>query len=224
MSSPRGPFEPQFSELPAELPLFPLSGALLLPGGRLPLNIFEPRYLAMVRDVIASPHRLLGMIQPKDDNTSDDEMNNPLYEIGCAGRISSYNESDDGRILITLSGVARFSCGRISELEDGYILGQVNWDRFAADLTANQADIDRPYLMQVLRHYFEMKGFKVDWEHIDECENERLISTLSMICPFSVAEKQALLEADNLTTRSQLLIAIMEMSSHRQEEDTAPKH
>jgi Lon protease-like protein len=223
MSTPRGPFEPHFVELPVKLPLFPLSGALLLPGGRLPLNIFEPRYLAMVRDVIASPQRLLGMIQPKDDN-ADDTHSTPLYEIGCAGRISSYNEAEDGRIMITLSGVARFSCDTVSELEEGYILGQVNWDRYAADLTPDQANIDRSYLMEVLRHYFDIKGFKVDWEHIDECENERLISTLSMICPFSVAEKQALLEADNLENRTQLLIAIMEMSSHREEEIASPRH
>ena len=119
---------------------------------------------------------------------------------------------------------ARFSCDTVSELEEGYILGQVNWDRYAADLTPDQANIDRSNLMEVLRHYFDIKGFKVDWDHIDECENERLISTLSMICPFSVAEKQALLEADNLENRTQLLIAIMEMSSHRDEEIASPRH
>ena len=223
MSSPRGPFEPQFSELPAELPLFPLSGALLLPGGRLPLNIFEPRYLSMVRDVIASPLRLLGMIQPLEETLADDTQNG-LYGVGCAGRISSYNESDDGRILITLSGVARFSCSQISELEEGYLVGGVSWDRFEPDLHSDEADIDRAYLLQALRHYFEVKGFKADWEHIEECENERLISTLSMICPFSVAEKQALLEAENLSARTQLLIAIMEMSSHHQEDEILPRH
>ena len=111
MGASRGPFEPEFSELPDQIPIFPLSGALLLPGGRLPLNIFEPRYLSMVRDAMAQPHRLIGMIQSRDDC-----QDNRLYDIGCAGRISSYSETDDGRMLITLTGTSRF---RLLDCDDG---------------------------------------------------------------------------------------------------------
>ncbi len=224
MSESRGPFEPLFDELPAQIPLFPLPGALVLPGGRLPLNIFEPRYLAMVRDAIASPHRLIGMIQPKDELSDETDDNHSLYQIGCAGRISSFNESDDGRILITLSGVARFQCEHVVECEDGYFMARCDWRQFASDLRVDNSTVNRETLTTILRHYFDVKGFQADWEHIEACEDERLISTLSMICPFSVPEKQALLEAKNLDSRAQLLIAIMEMATHAYQDDIAPKH
>lgn len=224
MSKPRGPFEPLFDELPAQIPLFPLPGALLLPGGRLPLNIFEPRYLAMVRDAIASPHRLIGMIQPKDELSDQSEDMDSLYHIGCAGRISSFNESDDGRILITLSGVARFQCEGALECDDGYLVGRCNWHQFASDLMVDDSAVNRDKLANILRHYFDVKGFQADWEHIEACEDERLISTLSMICPFSVPEKQALLEAEDLDSRTQLLIAIMEMAAHADQDEISPRH
>jgi len=224
MSESRGPFEPLFHELPVQIPLFPLPGALVLPGGRLPLNIFEPRYLAMVRDAIASPHRLIGMIQPKDELSEETDDSDGLYHTGCAGRISSFNESDDGRILITLSGVARFHCERIVEIDDGYFMATCNWQNFASDLMVDHSIVNREKLKSILRHYFDVKGFQADWEHIEACEDERLISTLSMICPFSVPEKQALLEAENLDSRAQLLIAIMEMATHAYQDEIAPRH
>ena len=227
----RGPFEPRFSELPAHIPIFPLAGALLLPGGRLPLNIFEPRYLAMVRDAMASPLRLIGMIQPHDqlsnegeDTPSESQDQNAFYQIGCAGRISTFDESDDGRILITLSGCARFTYQRHRRLEEGYLMADIDWQGFASDLKPDTHKIDRVHLLDVLRHYFDVMGFKADWDHIENCEDERLISTLSMICPFGIAEKQALLEAPELEQRSQLLIAIMEMASHGESDDAAPRH
>lgn len=209
----RGPFEPLFDELPTAIPLFPLSGALLLPGGSLPLNIFEPRYLAMIQDAMASGHRMIGMIQPHADITGDVKGGrNGYYEIGCAGRISEFSESDDGRFIISLSGVARFTCHNHHLDEAGYVIGDVDFAKFQADLVPDEAAIARDNLLSILRSYFDVKGFSADWSHIDDCEDERLVTTLSMICPFGHTEKQALLEAPDLVQRTQLLIAMLEMS------------
>jgi len=219
MGASRGPFEPEFSELPGHIPVFPLSGALLLPGGRLPLNIFEPRYLSMVRDAMAQPHRLIGMIQSFDESEDD-----RLYDVGCAGRISSYSETDDGRMLITLSGTSRF---RILDCDDGaggYHLARISWSEFKSDLVPSEIEIGRDHLIDVLRHYFKLKGYSVDWDHIQDCEDEKLVSTLSMICPFEIPEKQALLESADLATRAELLIAILEMASHSEYDEQGAKH
>ena len=218
MATTRGPFEPEFSELPRRIPVFPLSSALLLPGGKLPLNIFEPRYLAMVRDCLIQPHRLIGMIQPR----ADEEDN--LYDIGCAGRISNYGESDDGRLLITLSGTLRFRILDIEEVGDGYKMATVSWTDFKMDLMPDESKIDRAILIENLRHYFELKGYSADWEHIGNCEDERLVTTLAMICPFDVPEKQALLECPDLNQRAKLLIAILEMASHADDDENTAKH
>lgn len=215
----RGPFEPRFAELPAAMPIFPLSGALLLPGGRLPLNIFEPRYLAMVRDCIASPQRLIGMIQPHND-----ELDSGLYEIGCAGRIASFAEQEDGRITITLAGTARFRLHDFKELEDGYLLADIGWQGFENDLVPCEEKIDRAALLAVLRHYFEVKGFSADWAQLESCGDERLVTSLAMICPFDIAEKQALLEAASLADRAQLLTAILEMGAHGEQDDWPARH
>ena len=218
MATTRGPFEPEFSELPRRIPVFPLPSALLLPGGKLPLNIFEPRYLAMVRDCLIQPHRLIGMIQPR----ADEEDN--LYDIGCAGRISNYGESDDGRLLITLSGTLRFRILDIEEVGDGYKMATVSWTDFKMDLMPDESKIDRAILIENLRLYFELKGYSADWEHIGNCEDERLVTTLSMICPFDVPEKQALLECPDLNQRAKLLIAILEMASHADDDENTAKH
>ena len=215
----RGPFEPNFEDLPQQIPLFPLSGALLLPGGRLPLNIFEPRYLAMVKDAMATPERLIGMIQ-----TQTHSQNDELFSIGCAGRIVDFSESDDGRILITLAGTARFRYLQDKLVSDGYRLGDVDFSEFKDDLVPDTNRIDRHKLIDVLKSYFEIKGFSADWSHIEECEDERLITTLSMICPFAVSEKQALLETVNLSARSELLIAILEMSTHNDQSTNKAQH
>ena len=218
----RGPFEPNFEDLPKQIPLFPLSGALLLPGGRLPLNIFEPRYLAMIKDAMATPERLIGMIQTQThkDNSHKDE----LFSVGCAGRIVDFSESDDGRLLITLAGTARFRYVQDKLVSAGYRLGDVDFSDFKDDLVPDTNLIDRGKLLDVLKSYFEIKGFSADWSHIDECEDERLITTLSMICPFAVSEKQALLETADLSARSELLIAILEMSTHNGEASPKAQH
>lgn len=211
----RGPFEPLFEELPSSLPLFPLSGALLLPGGRLPLNIFEPRYLAMIQDAMATPHRMIGMIQPRGTDEG-------YYDVGCAGRIAEFSESDDGRLMISLAGCARFGCQSTTLEPSGYLRASVDFSPFSQDLIIDEQAIERDKLLDILRRYFDMKGFSADWSHIDDCEDERLVTTLSMICPFGYTEKQALLEASDLGARTQLLIAMLEMSvlsqSHDEEE------
>ena len=215
----RGPFEPEFKDLPSKIAVFPLSGALLLPGGTLPLNIFEPRYLSLVRDAIASPLRLIGMIQPNKD-----ERANQYYSTGCAGRISSFTEQEDGRILITLSGCIRFNAVKFSEGLAGYLTAEVNWKHYKEDLTIDEAPIDRNKLSATLRQYFDAKGFQVDWSQLESCSDERLVSTLSMICPFNVAEKQALLEVKDLSSRAELLITILQMSCHDDDHAKNAKH
>ena len=225
----RGPFEPNFEDLPKQIPLFPLSGALLLPGGRLPLNIFEPRYLAMVKDAMATSGRLIGMIQTqshlqKADGQKAGGQKDELFSIGCAGRIVDFSESDDGRLLITLAGTARFRYLQDRLVSDGYRLGDVDFSEFKDDLVPDTNLIDRGKLIDVLKSYFEIKGFSADWSHIDECEDERLITTLAMICPFAVSEKQALLETADLSARSELLIAILEMSTHNGEASPKAQH
>ena len=215
----RGPFEPEFRDLPTKIPIFPLSGALLLPGGTLPLNIFEPRYLSMVRDAIASPLRLIGMIQPN----KEDQLN-PYYTIGCAGRISSFSEQEDGRILITLSGCIRFQATNFLEVVSGYLTAEIEWNNYKSDLSIDESFIDRKKLSTTLRRYFDAKGFQVDWSQLESCSDERLVCTLCMICPFEIAEKQALLEVKDLSARADLLITILEMSCHNDDHSENAKH
>jgi Lon protease-like protein len=210
-----GIFDPEFDQLPMRIPIFPLPSALLLPGGQLPLNIFEPRYLAMVTHALATPTRLIGMVQPLDHHAGDDMAEDPgLFETGCAGRLSFFQESDDGRFVVALNGVCRFH--RISpELDpNGFLVADVDWQPFANDLRVDLSALDRDPLISVLKRYFDMKGFETDWTQIENSDNHQLLATLSMICPFEVAEKQALLEADSMAKRADLLIAMMEMALH----------
>jgi Lon protease-like protein len=194
----------------------------LLPGGQLPLNIFEPRYLAMVTHALATPTRLIGMVQPLDhyaggDSANDDGVNNDgagLFETGCAGRLSFFQESEDGRFVIALTGVCRFHLLRQELDPNGFLVADVDWQPFANDLRIDVSALDRDPLIKVMKRYFDMKGFETDWTQIENSDNHQLLATLSMICPFEVAEKQALLEADSMTKRADLLIAMMEMALH----------
>lgn len=209
-----GIFDPEFDQLPMRIPIFPLPSALLLPGGQLPLNVFEPRYLAMVKHALATPTRLIGMVQPRDlagDTTAEEP---PLFETGCAGRVSFFQESDDGRFVIALNGVCRFH--RLDQQLDpnGFLVADVDWRPFANDLRMDISALDRDPLMDVLRRYFDLKGFETDWTQIENSDNHQLLATLSMVCPFEVAEKQALLEANSMASRADLLIAMMEMAIH----------
>ena len=210
-----GIFDPEFDQLPMRIPIFPLPSALLLPGGQLPLNIFEPRYLAMVTHALATPTRLIGMLQPLDHHAGDDMAEDPgLFETGCAGRLSFFQESDDGRFVVALNGVCRFHRLRQELDPNGFLVADVDWQLFANDLRVDLSALDRDPLISVLKRYFDMKGFETDWTQIENSDNHQLLATLSMICPFEVAEKQALLEADSMAKRADLLIAMMEMALH----------
>ena len=220
-----GIFDPEFDQLPMRIPIFPLPSALLLPGGQLPLNIFEPRYLAMVTHALATPTRLIGMVQPLDHHAGGDIANDNranddgadaagLFETGCAGRLSFFQESDDGRFVIALNGVCRFHRLRQELDPNGFLVADVDWQPFANDLRVDVSALDRDPLIKVMKRYFDMKGFETDWTQIENSDNHQLLATLSMICPFEVAEKQALLEADSMAKRADLLIAMMEMALH----------
>lgn len=205
------------SDLPNVLPLFPLPAALLLPFGQLPLNIFEPRYMAMTNNAMSSD-RIIGMIQPADHAAAqvlDDAKAKPsLKTIGCAGRITSFAETSDGRILITLTGICRF--GVIKELDNlyPYRLAQVDFDPYSNDLdeTHGEGDVDRERLLSILKAFIELENLPIDWKSINAASTMALVNGLSMASPYGMSEKQALLEADTLKTRAETLIALTEMT------------
>lgn len=206
----RNPFDPTLERLPRTLPIFPLAGVLLLPRGRLPLNIFEPRYLAMIEDALAGD-RMIGMVQPTDPVSR--ALDPAVYETGCAGRITSFAETEDGRYLITLTGICRFSILRELGGVRGYRRVNPAWERFSGDLNEDpRGDIDRARLLAGLRRYLKMQGLSVDWSAIESTPDERLVTSLAMICSFTPSEKQALLEAPDLAERAKLLIALVEMA------------
>ncbi|MCP5153442.1 MAG: LON peptidase substrate-binding domain-containing protein [Ectothiorhodospiraceae bacterium] len=205
----RRSFELTFGELPASLPVFPLPGALLLPGQRLPLNIFEPRYLAMVLDALAAD-RHIGMIQP--DPAGAAEGPDALYAVGCAGRITAFNETEDGRLLISLKGVCRFRVGEEIPTIRGYRRVVPSWSDFAADLVEGAAPIDIASLDPLLERYFASEGLEVDWNALRELRPSVLVDFLSVSLPFSCEEKQALLEAPDCGQRASVIKAILEMS------------
>jgi Lon protease-like protein len=197
--------------LPSILPIFPLTGVLLLPRGRLPLNIFEPRYLAMTRDALAG-ERLIGMVQPSDARVAAD--NPPVYPTGCAGRITSFSGTDDGRFLITLTGISRFCIREELPLLEGYRRVVPGWRAFARDLASDdEPSFDRDRLLRGLRAYFQHHRIEADWDAITSVPGERLVTSIAMICPFEPSEKQALLEAPDLDKRAKLLTSIVEMAS-----------
>ena len=196
--------------LPAILPIFPLTGVLLLPRGRLPLNIFEPRYLAMTRDALAG-ERMIGMVQPS--NPAGSGSNPPVYPTGCAGRITSFAETEDGRFLITLTGTSRFRIREELPLLEGYRRVVPEWREFARDLeNEDEAGFDRDRLLRGLRAYFRQHQISADWDAVTAVPGERLVTSIAMICPFEPSEKQALLEAPDLDERARLLTTIVEMA------------
>jgi Lon protease-like protein len=196
--------------LPDILPIFPLTGVLLLPRGQLPLNIFEPRYLAMTRDAMDG-ERLIGMVQPTDPPIR--ETNPAVYPTGCAGRITSFSETEDGRFLITLTGVSRFRIREELPLLSGYRRVAADWRDFAADRDADAAGFDRSRLTQGLRHFFIQRQVEANWDAIDKAPGETLVTSIAMMCPFAPSEKQALLEAPTLGERALLLTALIEMTA-----------
>jgi Lon protease-like protein len=200
-------------DIPAEFAIFPLGGALLLPGGKLPLNIFEKRYIRMVDDALSSG-RVIGMIQP-DESRRSTPSGPALYKIGCLGRLSSFSETDDGRYLITLTGVIRFAVQVELEVHRGYRRVRADVTRFQNDLIVEQpAAIDREELLAALRAYFQAHGFDANWDAIEEMPDAALVNTLAMVCPFEMPEKQALLEAQTETERASTLLALLQMGAH----------
>jgi Lon protease-like protein len=201
---------PDEGGLPEILPIFPLTGVLLLPRGQLPLNIFEPRYVAMTRDAMEG-ERLIGMVQPSDPPIR--EMNPTVYPLGCAGRITSFSETEDGRLLIVLTGVSRFRIKEELSLLSGYRRVVADWGDFADDCSPDEAGFDRARLTQGLRNFFSQRQLQADWSAIDQAPGEHLVTSIAMMCPFAPNEKQALLEAKTLGERAQLLTALIEMTA-----------
>ncbi|MBA8877886.1 LON peptidase substrate-binding domain-containing protein [Phyllobacterium myrsinacearum] len=201
--------------IPESVPIFPLSGALLLPGGQLPLNIFELRYLAMV-DAALSGKRVIGMIQPRLDQSDEDA--DELCEVGCLGRITSFAETGDGRLLITLQGICRFRI--VKELSTRMPFRQCKIAPLLADLDeADDSEVDRIALLRVFRAYLDANSLEADWDGISRAGNETLVNALAMMSPFGAAEKQALLEAADLKTRAETLIAITEIMLAKDQDD-----
>ena len=202
-------FDPTFDELPARLPVFPLTGVLLLPRGKLPLNIFEPRYLAMTLHALGHG-RAIGMIQPQEG--CGDAGDPPLYRTGCLGRITSFSETQDGRFLVTLTGVARFDVAHELDKQQGFRLVGADWRPYRRDLEEQEAALDRDHLCAALKPFFEQRGISADFDSIRSAPAERLVNTLAMVCPFAPREKQALLEAADTAERARLLVALVEMA------------
>jgi len=203
------------SDLPARIPVFPLLGAIALPRTTLPLNVFEPRYLAMVDDVLRG-ERIIGVIQPTGDGGttgSPASRTAPLQAVGCAARLSAFQEQSDGRLLITLTGICRFDVIGDVETDAPYRVLDVSYDRFARDLVAaiGADDVPRTELLAVLQRYLNARNLKPDWEAIEQSENEDLVNGLAIAGPFAPPEKQALLEAATLADRAAALIALAEM-------------
>ncbi|UFZ02000.1 LON peptidase substrate-binding domain-containing protein [Bradyrhizobium ontarionense] len=203
----RGP-----AELPEIVPVFPLAGALLLPRGQMPLNIFEPRYLAMIDDAFRDGHRLIGMIQPDVTHSSSEERP-VLFKVGCVGRITQLAESGDGRYILELTGVSRFKVVEEMTVLTAYRQCKVDYFPFLDDFTARKGEdaVDRDALLAVLTDFLKANNLKVDWAGIEAAPNEALVNALAMMSPYGPAEKQAMLEAPDLKTRAEILIAVTEM-------------
>ena len=198
---PYNPFDPLYTDLPEVIPIFPLEGVLLLPRGELPLNVFEPRYLAMMADALKGD-RLIGMIQPE-------------FKTGCVGRIVRFEETVDGRYLVSLRGLCRFRLGADIEgiSSNSYRCAHVDWSAYAADMVRIAClNVDKERLKKLLRTYFESQGLSMDWDLIDEVADEGLFTTLAMVCPLPASEKQALLEAECCKSRADLFIKLLEMA------------
>ena len=200
------------NDLPETVPLFPLDGVLLLPRGALPLNIFEPRYLSMFDDALGRG-RLIGIIQPRDDRPEIDTKGPALHDVGCLGRITSFSETDDGRMIVSLTGVARFRLIEELDVLTPYRQARVDYRPYDSDLIADVGgiDVNRDGVLDVLKRYLDLNGMQADWEAIEQSGNEALVNSLCIISPYGGPEKQAMLEAVSLGERAEILIALTEM-------------
>jgi uncharacterized protein len=207
------PFHPRVADLPGEFPVFPLPGVLLLPRGKLPLRIFEPRYLAMTEDSLGHG-RMFGMIQP-DPTAAETQTGPGLFRMGCLGRISSFSETDEGHFLITLTGLIRFAVASELEMRRGYRRVQGDFSPYLSDLDPAQRapEVGREALFGALRGYFTHRGIDANWDAIKRLPDEMLVVTLAMVCPFEPAEKQALLEVGTEAERASALLALLQMGA-----------
>ena len=210
----------KISDLPELIPVFPLDGALLLPGGQIPLQIFEPRYLNMIDDAMTG-QRVIGMIQTRDGG---ERARPALAHVGCAGRITAYAETGDGRYLITLTGVCRFNVGEELEIATPYRQVRASYDDFARDLEPDTGEValDRAPFLRILKRYLEHKGLSVEWEAVNAAPAGALINSLAMGLPLDREEKQALLEATTLEDRRRALSAILEIDAAAEDDDEPP--
>jgi len=199
--------------LPNVIPVFPLPGALLLPRGQMPLNIFEPRYVAMIDDTLRSGQRLVGMIQPDPSHPGPDENKPHLFHVGCVGRITQLAESGDGRYLLQLTGIARFRVETELAVATPYRQCRVTYRQFGDDFIARKGEeeVDRKALLRALAEFLKANKLKADWQGIENAPNEALVNALAMMSPYAAAEKQAMLEAPDLKTRAEILIAVTEI-------------
>jgi len=202
----------RIKDFPDLIPVFPLPGALLLPRARLPLHIFEPRYIAMLEDSMKTPHRLIGMVQPRRAPEGEDRW----HSIGCAGRLTAFSETEDGRYMVTLTGVSRF---RVRQEVSGftpYRRAEIEWTDFSRDCGSAEVDggFDRDAFFLLLERFFAHHALSTDWSSLKEADDEMLINSLSMLCPFDPDEKQALLEAPSLPTRRETLVTLMQFALH----------
>ncbi|MBF96079.1 MAG: Lon protease [Alphaproteobacteria bacterium MarineAlpha9_Bin4] len=197
------------SNLPSDIPIFPLPGAVVFPFGTLPLNIFEPRYIAMIESVLGS-HRMIGMIQPIP---GENKRSKDLYPVGCAGKIVSFTETNDSRFLIELAGISRFKLKKELELSNGFRRIIPDWRPFYKDLQNNYDLLDLNELLLELKKYFEKNNINVDLDEITKISNEQILSSIPQICAFKVVEKQAILEAASIEDRVATLISLLRMQS-----------
>jgi len=197
------------ADLPDTIPIFPLGGALLLPRSRLPLHIFEPRYLQMIEDALKTSTRLIGMVQP---NIVPGRDGPGLHTIGCAGRITQFSETEDGRYMVTLAGISRYRVVKEVEGFSPYRRCEVSWDGFDLDLQSEETDpsFKRKAFLDALSRYFDERGLSADWETLKDADDELLINSLSMMLDFDAEDKQALLEAPSLSTRRETLVTLIE--------------
>jgi len=212
----------KINDLPTAFPIFPLSGALLLPGGRLPLNIFEHRYLGMVEGALAGD-RFLGMVQPKSVKRETVGDGDPIYDIGCLGRITTFAEAEDGRFFITLQGLTRFGVSEELELENGYRRVRPDYSAFIDDVNPRSVDgfVRQPFV-DSLQAYFAFYDIKGSWDALEDADEATLITSVAMAVPFAPEEKQAILECSSLVAQGEMLRSLMEMAVHEAKQGPAP--
>lgn len=211
------------ADLPASVPVFPLSGALLLPGAQRPLNVFEPRYVDMI-DAALAGDRLIGLIQPEDTSEESPRGRTPLQKIGCVGRLTHFEETGDSRYFIILEGVCRFERRAELTVMTPYRQCMIDVSRFEADfdLERGEEEVDRSRFLKMMRDYAEFGDFELNWKEIEQTGTAALVNFCCMVSPYGAAEKQLLLEADSLEARAEALIALAEIEMARGADKAQP--